>query len=106
MAGSVDGHVQLPPTKVRSSPAWRRSPFSRPEHQPLTAAQKFSVLGLGSRLPVPKVFLGLPMGTGVTYSPVAERVSLTLDTNGLEKNVGTAGSDSWTRNCWLDDGGG
>ncbi len=77
---------------VWSLPARRRSPFSRPEHQPLTAAQKFSVLGLGSRLPVPKVFLGLPIGTGVTYSPVAERVSVTLGRNGREKKVGTFAS--------------
>src|SRR5947209_7985712 len=76
------------------------------EHQPLTAAQKFSVLGLGRRFPVPKVFLGLPMGTGVTYSPVAERVSRTVDTKGREKKVATSGSDSCTRNCWFDAGGG
>jgi hypothetical protein len=72
-------------SQVWSKPDSRRSPLSRPEHQPLAAAQKFSVWGLASRSPVPKAFLGLPRGTGRTYSPVLRRVRVTSSRNSLEK---------------------
>ena len=85
--------------KLASVRVAMRSPCSFDEHPPLMASQKFSRLAPLSVAPVPRKFLGLPIGTGFTYSAVEARVMSTFEVNGLLKNWSADASEisTWSR---------